>query len=62
MSTFKAGLLFLFTFFVVKVLLILAYGGSFINDLSEGIILGSIIVVCMLLFYFQKWMRRSKKT
>lgn len=62
MSTLKAGLLVFITFFFWKVLLVLVYGGPLINDVYEAIILGSIIVLCMLLFYFQKWMRKRKKT
>ncbi len=62
MSTLKAGLLVFLTFFFWKVVLVLIYGGALITDLSEAIILGSIIVLCMLLFHFQKWMRRKKKT
>lgn len=61
MSTLKAGLLVFFTFFLVKVVFILVYGGSFINDVSEALILRSIIIMCMILFYFQKWIRRTKK-
>ena len=60
MSTLNSGLLVFFTFFFVKIVLILLYGGAFINDVSEGIILGSIIVLCMLLFHFQKWLRKPK--
>lgn len=61
MSTLNAGLLVFFTFLLWKMFLVLGYGGPLINDLSEAVILGSIIVMCMLLFHFQKWMRRPKK-
>lgn len=60
MSTFHSGLLVFFTFLIWKILLILVYGGPLINGTSEAVIMGSIIVLCMLLFHFQKWMRKKK--
>lgn len=61
MSTLKSGILVFLTLFFVKLYLMWLYGGSFFEDYSEIAIYISIVVICMISFHLQKWIRRAKK-